>query len=265
MEILKKIIKQQKRIEGIKITKGNKEKAFKQLKSISKNFSDVNQPTKGMNVSELKKLKKALIERNGYDILVESVRTGKHIIAERYAEDLKKSQDKDIKRLAENSKKLSNAMYNLERRTNKETKKILQNSNYHILGYGDRDIITEFENTKNQGQVNKLVKKIENVNANKDLADYNKTIVNRVFGKINVVEEKDIKKIQAYLDKNSPTKQKLLIDYLMESLELYGSDSRQETRETELAKNRLNDVMIKFGMKKGSIKSVKSNYKRFKK
>ena len=91
MEILKKIIKQQKRIEGIKITKGNKEKAFKQLKNISKNFSDVAQPTKSMNVSELKQLKKTLIERNGYDILVESVRTGKHIIAEDYAKDLKKS------------------------------------------------------------------------------------------------------------------------------------------------------------------------------
>ena len=35
---------------------------------------------------------------------------------------------------------------------------------------------------------------------------------------IDVVKEKDIKKIKRYLDESSPTQQKLLIDYLMEMI-----------------------------------------------
>ena len=84
----------------------------------------------------------------------------------------------------------------------------------------------------------------------------------RVFQKIGIVREDDLDKVYNKLKTMDFDKMLQQSNILLESLELYGSDQLFQD-ETELANARLDDMMIKLGIKKTGQSKVKRTLKKY--
>ena len=263
MDLLKRLISSQKIIEKASFSKENKSKTIKKLNKIASEIG-VETVSKKADIKTLRNFKNRLLERNGYDILVQSVNEGKHIIAERYSKEsyLKNAKNKDTKRLAKNAKELSNAKYKQNRRTSKATQKVLNDSNINVIGFNKNDVVTLFESTKNDKEVKGLIKQINNTKPDTQLNDYQDKIYDRVFKRINISHAKEINELKQYLKTSSPGERMSALIHFQESLELYGSDQLQDTNETKVLESRLKDMLYYTGLRKTGKTVLKREFNR---
>ena len=112
MELLKKLISSQKIIESATFSKENKSKTIKKLNKIAKEIG-VETVNKNADTRLLHNFKKRLRERNGYNILVQSINEGKHIIAERYSKEsyLKNAKNKACSRCSKSNEKKRSTLH----------------------------------------------------------------------------------------------------------------------------------------------------------
>jgi hypothetical protein len=128
--------------------------------------------------------------------------------------------------------------------------------------------MTEFEKLKYPMQIDKFINEISTQDPNKIYYDKELETFKRVFQKVEATREKDINKIMDKLKTLDFQGLKDKSNYLLQSLEIYGSPDNKVgsygDEETELANARLDDVMINLGLKKNGKRKVNSILKKYK-
>lgn len=248
-----------------KITKENKADVIKSLNKFIKQsgFNEFSNISENANVREVAKIRKAYVEREEYDIMIESIKRGYTMVAEIYGKYASKSNDIDTSRLGEYAKMLSGAMKKSGKQITKEEKDYLHKSNENIKGYGNMDIVTLFENTTKHSEVVKLVEEIKNAPVPIDeLYDNKIKTFEKVFRHVELTREKDIDKLKKEMRNMSLKDLNNVHRYLLKSLTIYDSDQEStDDPEQNLANNRLNDILIRSGVKKSGKKKVSKTYK----
>lgn len=261
MDILGHLVRTKRKLDT-KVTNKNKDKLTRDLNRIGKDYG-LQRLSKDASIKDIRDMKKLISERLGYDILDLSVREGNTTIASIEGKELKKSKDKDISKLATYAEQLAEAKRQADKKLTPSEKAFLERGNQNIKGYGNQDITTLFEGTKTKKQIQNLINEIKNSNPKEEY--YNKQIdtFEKVFQKIGITRENDLEKLKDkiksmdFIDSNSTT------NYLLNSLELYGSDQEMGQTETELANARLDSMMLKTGLKTTGKKKVDKVLKKY--
>lgn len=266
-DVLGTLVNRHRKIDR-RITNDNKDSVIKEINKVVKEYG-MSKISPDAKISDVTKYKNEYLERISYDITTLAINEGNRTIAEIYGRELKQSSDKDTRKLGKFSKDLANAKYQSNKHLNKGEKAFLERGNLNIEGYGNKDIVTLFEAAKTERQVKELIEHIKNNNPKDEF--YNKQIdtFQKVFQKIGIVRENDINKLtnklnnMNFLDLNDITKG------LLQSLEMYGSDDNDVGiyggEETELANARLDDMLIRLGLKASGQAKVNKILNKYKK
>jgi hypothetical protein len=268
MDSLTKLVKQKRKVET-KVTKDNKGQI---IKEINKNMDSFGYGKIPMNssVATVNRMKKQYMERLTYDIVALAIQQGKDIVAEIEGRDLKKSSEYDYKRLGQFAKELAIAKKETSRNLTKEQKQFLERGNNNIKGFGNNDILTLFENTKNEKQAKELIEQVKKQNAKEVFYSKQTELLDNVFNKIGIVREDDLKLIKEKMRNMEFDKAVHYSDYLLQGLTLFESGDTGQANtsnvedETELSNARLDDLMIQFGLKKDGIKKVQKTLNKYK-
>jgi hypothetical protein len=259
--------KKVRKVDSLKITKDNKDKAIRDLNKISKEYG-LGTLSKSSNVSEIKSFKKSLSERIAYDVIGLAVQEGNITMAFKYNRDFKNAKDPEVKRLAKFGEKLATAKHYSDRHLKGNEKQFLENGNVNIKGYGNLDMLTLFERTKNNKDVNKLINEVKNNNPKNEFISKELDIFDTVFQRIGITREDDIQKLKDKLISMGMDGIKDQTNYLFESLETYDSDQNTVGKyngdETELLNARLDDMLIKLDLQKGGMRKVSKTLNKYK-
>lgn len=267
MDILGKMVRNKRSVD-ITVNRNNKGDLIKRINKLMKEYG-MKKISKDSNVSEVKKAQKDYLERLNYDILVQAVQEGNTVIASVYGKDTKKSKDKELSRLSKFAPKLAEAKKKSTRKLTNEEKNFLENGNFNIEGIGNKDIITLFEQTKTDTSAKKLIKDVKETDIKTEY--YNKELeaFERVFQRVEITREEDLNKLKKHLNSLDMSGVAEETNYLLSSLEMYGSESQSAGRysdnETELLNARLDDLLIRTGLKKGGQAKVNKTLKKYSK
>jgi hypothetical protein len=263
---LTKLIKQKRELEQ-RVTKDNKDKLIKDLNKFAKDFG-FSKLDKDTSINQIRAYRDKTRERLNYDILTVAIQEGNTIRAEIESRDTKKSKDSETARLSKYARQLANAKKKSDSKLNKNEKEFLEKSNQNILGYGNEDIITKFENTKTAQQALNLINSVANQNPIDNFYDKKIDTFERVFQKVGIYREEDLNKLKDKLRKMNFDEVNETTNMLLESLELYGSPDNNVGAygddETELANARLDDMLIRTGIKKTGERKVKKTMDKYK-
>jgi len=264
MDALTKLSRQKRKVDT-RVTNGNKDMI---IKEINKNMSDFGygKIPKTASIQEVQRMKKQYMDRLTYDIVTLAVQQGKSIIAEIESRDLRKSEDSDSKKLASYAKDLAKAKKESNKKLTKNEVQFLERGNNNIKGYGNSDIISLFEKSKNKKEIEELIKDVKEQDTKKIFYDKQKLLIDRAFQKIGIVREEDLNKIKSKLDKMDFQDALNHSNYLLNSLETYDSGQGKASNgdETELANARLDDMMIQLDLKKTGKQKVKKVLNKYK-
>jgi hypothetical protein len=260
-------MRRQKRNAETRVTKENKDKLIRQMNKSAVDFG-LPKISKNASVKDVARYKNQYVERLTYDIVTLAIQQGKDIVAEIESRDLKKSDDFQTKRLGQFGKELAQAKRQSDNNLTKEEKAFLDRGNNNIKGYGNYDVITEFEKTKNPKQAKALIDEIRSQNAKEIFFMKQLGLLEKVFQKVEVFREDDLTAIKERLSDLEMKDALNHTNYLLKSLDIFDSD-KQNTRnddETELANARLDDLMTQFGLKTSSSrKAIKTTLDKYKK
>lgn len=269
MDYFVKMNKRLSDVENIgRVTKANKQAIINKLNNYGKDIPNYERISKDVSVNELAKLKQLFIEKQAYEVVSIAVNRGNTLVADVNKKTLEKSQDVEVSRLGEYSVKLAKAQKENLKKLDKQQKELIDTSNFNILGLGNKDVISEFEKTSTEKQVERLIEDVSRQNPVDEFHDKNFDTLERVFQRVGVVRREDLDKIKNYMESNGMETSVDVMNYLLQSLDLYGSPQRRHgkvTDETELLNNRLDDLLIKTGMKQTGQKKVQRIYKKFSK
>jgi hypothetical protein len=265
-DTLTQLVKQKRQAEK-RVTNENKDKLIRQINKSAKDYG-YQKISKNATAREVERFRKEYTERLTYDIVTLAIQQGRDITAEIESRDLKKSNDIQTKRLGEFGKELAKAKKESDKGLTKEEKAFLERGNNSIKGYGNTDIITLFEATKNKKQASELIQEIKSQNAKEIFYLKQLGLIEHVFQKVELVREDDLEKVKTILGKMDFENALAHTNYLLKSLDIFDSDkqvSRNED-ETELANARLDDLMTQFGLKTtSSKKAIKATLDKYKK
>lgn len=254
-------------MESAKVTNSNRDKLIREFNKYGGDYN-FGKLSKNASLEQVRNSHKAYIERLGYDILSLAVQQGNTVIASVEGKYLKHSEDKDIKQLAKYAEKLAKAKKKSDSHLKSNERDFLEKGNLNIKGYGNEDVMTEFEKLKYPMQIDKFINEISTQDPNKIYYDKELETFKRVFQKVEATREKDINKIMDKLKTLDFQGLKDKSNYLLQSLEIYGSPDNKVgsygDEETELANARLDDVMINLGLKKNGKRKVNSILKKYK-
>lgn len=262
------LAKNQKKIKEMgRVTNNNKNKLRQQLNKLSGDYGFEKLDSKA-SIAEIRKAKNEYVDRIGYDILSMSINEGNTVMAFSASRDLKKSKDDETKRLAKNATALASAKHYSNRYLKQVERDFLERGNQNIKGYGNEDLVTLFEKTKNKRQIKNLIDEIKYNNPNREFVDKQIQTFERVFQKVGIVREGDLEQLKNGLKKLGFSDLVGATNRLLESLEIYGSETNVVgawgDEETELANARLDDTLIKMGIKKTGSQKVNKILKKYK-
>jgi hypothetical protein len=250
-----------------RVTNQNKDEMIKEMNKWSNTF-DIPKLNKNSNVREVNHAKKIYMDELGYSMLNLAVEQGNTVIASTYNETFKKSEDSRVKKIAEYSPQLSQAKRFSDKKLSKQENKYLEDGNENIKGYGNEGIIKLFEKTKSKKAIEKLIDQIKTQNPKADYYDSKLTTFERVFQKVELYREDDLNKLKAHLKKLDFEKLTNATNYLLTSLEIYGSPKNATgaygDEETELANARLDDMLIQLEINKTGKQKVKKILNKYK-
>jgi len=260
-------LRMQKRKVDKRVTKDNKKDIIKEINKSMKEFGYPKIP-QNATVNQVTRMKNQYVDRITYDIVTLAVQEGKNIVAEIESRDLRNSEDFESKKLAKFAKQLALAKKESSTKLTKEEKAFLERGNNNIKGYGNEDIVTLFEKTKNDKQVQALIYEIKNQDPKEIFYNKQNTLFEKVFQKVGIVRESDINKIKSKINSVKMDEALSYYNQLIESLETYGSPDNRigqwDGNETELANARLDDMMIRMNLKntgKTKVQKVLNKYK----
>jgi hypothetical protein len=126
-------------------------------------------------------------------------------------------------------------------------------------------MVSLFENTKNGKEVQALIEKVKEQDPKKIFYDKEIELFKRTFQKVGIVRENDLNKLEEKLrslDMKDLTSQTY---DLLKTIEVFDYEkfSKESVDETEIANARLDDVLIKTGLKKSGKKKVDNVYKKY--
>jgi len=265
MDSLTKLRRQKRNVET-RVTNENKDKLINQINKSASDYG-YSKLSKNASIKEVTNFKNQYKERLTYDIVTLSIQQGKSIIAEIEGRELKKSDDFQTKRLGEFAKDLADAKKKSDKKLTPDEKNFIERGNNNIKGYGNLDVMTLFENTKNDKQRKDLINEIKNQDAKEIFYDKQTEIFEKTFQKVGIVREKDINKIK---DKLRNMEMKDVINQtndLIQTIEVfdYKKFEKEGSDETEIANARVDDVLIKMGISNKGSKKVKNIKKKYKK
>jgi hypothetical protein len=222
--------------------------------------------SKNATVQEVNRFKNTYLERLTYDIVTLAVNEGKDIIAEINARDLKKSDDYETKRLGQFAKDLAKAKKEISRNLTTEQRQFLEKGNNNIKGFGNSDLITLFEKTKNTKQVQALIDEVKLQDAKQSYYEKQIGVFENVFQKVELKREEDLNRIKEKIKSLSLDEAQSITNQLLMSLELYDSDKQvaNHNDETELANARLDDMLIRLDLKNKGQKKVQKTLEKYK-
>lgn len=250
-------LQQRKVLNFGRVTNENKE-SFRRLLNNYGRGTGLNWIPKSANVRELQQAKKAFLERNAYNILGLTVDEGNTILAHEYSRDFKKANDKDVQHMAQYAEKFAKAKHEMDKKLTVKEKNFLNMSNQGVLGYGDLDIVTIIESGKYKKKLDELAVDLLEYDPLEDMKDKNFVTVDRVFQRVGIRREDDLDKVKEKLSNLDVYEFNNAMNYLLESLEIFDSDKQGMRSSEELLLNaRLDDFMIKTGVKKGRSKLKK--------
>ncbi len=262
-----KMIQKKKHVKRYgRVTNKNKQKIINYLNRNSR-FYDLNKVNKKSSISEITKVKNDLLDKLEYDILSESINTGHSLIAEMEGKEVTKNKNnfnEDTLHLAKYAGDLSKAKRESDKNLTDKDKKTLNEGNFNIEGYGNRDVVTEFEKKKNESEINNLIEEIKNQDVNELAYDNKIEIFKRTFQKVGITRENDLNKLEEKLRGMSFDNLLTQVNLLLQSLELYSSD-QLVLNETDLANGRLDDALIRLGIKKTGKRKVSKVLNKYKK
>jgi hypothetical protein len=260
-------LRQQKRKSEQRVTNDNKQSIINQINKYNSQFDDYIKLTSKASVQEVNRMKKQYQERLTYDIVTLAIQQGKDIVAEIEARDLKKSADYQTRRLREFAKDLARARKETNKGLTKEEKQFLERGNANIKGFGNEDIITLFEKTKTKGQAKKLIDEIIKQDPKQLFYEKQLEIFERSFQKVGIVREEDLQKIKDKLNSMDMNEAYNQTNELLRKIEVFDYEKffKDNVDETEIAHARLDDVMIKMGLKKNGVKKVQRIFEKYKK
>jgi len=265
MDALTKLSRQKRKVDT-RVTNENKDMI---IKEINKNMCDFGygKIPKTASIHEVQRMKKQYMDRLTYDIVSLAIQEGKSIIAEVEARDLKKSSDDENKRLGEHAKQLAQAKHESNKKLSKSQVQFVERGNNNIKGYGNLDMMSLFEKAKNKQDIKELIQEIKTQDTKQIFYDKQTGLLDHVFQKIGITREEDINKVKKKINTMDFEDAVNHYNYLLHSLEVYDSGQSRATNgdETELKDARLDDMMIRLGLKKTGIKKVQKVYKKYEK
>jgi len=263
MDGLKTLLTSYRKLDT-RLTNDNKKSMINEMNKYAKDYGYSKlKPT--ATFSEVQRTKTIYKEELGYAAVSEAVKQGNTVVAEVYGRDLRKSQDHGISKLGEYAKDLAGSKKVAMRKLSPKDLEFLDKANFNIKGFGNKDMISEFEKTQNKDQIQKLINDVKTENAKQIY--YDKTIgtFEKTFVKVGITRAEDIEKLKAAMAEMPMDKLEEHYNYLMKTLdELYptnGAHYASEDNDTELANTRLDDMMIRLGLNKGGIRKVNSSLK----
>ena len=264
MSTLRGLIQKKKHIKDYgRITNENRDKVMKYMRRIGKDY-DINFSSKD-TIKEITRKRNDLIDELNYEIMSRSINEGLYLVAESEGKEImknKKAAKDDTLKLAKWGKELAKEKNKLIKKLKNVNKDIIENGNFNVEGFGNKDIISQFENLKTEKEIKKYINSLDESNPRDDVYNNTREMFSRVFQKIGIVREDDLDKVYDKLKTMEFDKMLQQSNILLESLELYGSDQLFQD-ETELANARLDDMMIKLGIKKTGQNKVKRTLKKY--
>jgi hypothetical protein len=244
-------LSQQKRKIEQRTTNDNKNSIINQMNKNAKEYG-FTKISKNATVQEVNRFKNTYLERLTYDIVTLAVNEGKDIIAEINARDLKKSDDYETKRLGQFAKDLAKAKKETSRNLTSEQRQFLEKGNNNIKGFGNTDLITLFEKTKNTKQVQALIDEVKLQDAKQSYYEKQIGVFENVFQKVELKREEDLNRLKDKIRAMSLDEAQSITNQLLMSIELYDSDKQgvNVENETELKNARLDDMLIRLDLKK---------------
>lgn len=251
-----------------RVTNKNKDAIINKINKLAKSYG-FQKMNKNSSLNDVRSAKNYYSERMGYDILTLSIQQGNITTTELIAKDLKNSMDSDTRNLAKFGKKLAMAKQRQNSYISNDEEEFLSRGNLNIKGFGELDVITMFENAKNKKERDTLINEIYTSNPKEEFYNGEIDVFKRVFRKVGLTREDDIKKVIENLNNSSMEELTDKTNNLIQTLELYGSPNNSVGKwdgdETELANARLDDMMIRMGLLKTGKRKVNKVYKKAKK
>lgn len=251
-----------------RVTNKNKDAIINKINKLAKSYG-FQKMNKNSSLNDVRSAKNYYSERMGYDILTLSIQQGNITTTELIAKDLKNSMDSDTRNLAKFGKKLAMAKQRQNSYISKDEEEFLSRGNLNIKGFGELDVITMFENAKNKKERDTIINEIYTSNPKEEFYNGEIDVFKRVFRKVGLTREDDIKKVIENLNNSSMEELTDKTNNLIQTLELYGSPNNSVGKwdgdETELANARLDDMMIRMGLLKTGKRKVNKVYKKAKK
>lgn len=263
MSSIRNLIQRKKHIHDYgRVTKDNKNKVLNYMRKIGKDY-DIKFSSKD-SIREITTKKNQLLDEMNYEIMSRSINEGLYLVAESEGNEIKKNKKaaKDTLKLAKWGKDLAFEKNKLIKKLKNVDSEKLEHGNFNINGFGNMDIISQFENLKSDEEIKNYLKRLDESEPREEVYNNTRVMLSRVFQKIGIVRESDLDKVYDKLKTMSFDKMLQQSNILLESLELYGSDQLIQN-ETELANARLDDMMIKLGIKKTGKAKVKKVLKKY--
>jgi hypothetical protein len=242
-----------------RVTNKNKNSIINEINKHAKEYS-LPRLSKNASVKDVQKAKKDYQTELSSAIVNIAIRQGNTTLSSIYGKDLIKSEDKELKRLGRFAEQLAEAKRQSDKHLDPSQKAFLERGNLNVLGYGNENLIDEFDKTKNDKQVLELIEKVKKQDPRKIYYDKQIGTFENIFQKIELYREEDLDKLKEKLREMNFLDLKKNTDSLLQSLEIYGSDQvrvGQGDDETELANARLDDTLIRLGLVKGKEKQQK--------
>lgn len=236
-----------------KVTNNNKSKLINKLNKIAQSYG-FGKLSKKATLSDVRNTKNMYSERMGYDILTLSIQEGNVLTTEIVAKELKNTKDIDTKKLVDYGTKLARAKQRQNSYLTKKEVSFMDRGNLEIKGFGELDIITLLEKAKNKKEINQLVNEIYTSNPKEQYYNGMTESFKRVFQKVELTREGDLEEVIKELEKRKMEDLTDKTNYLLQTLEIYGSPDNMvgewDGDETSIANARLDDMMVRLGLKK---------------
>ena len=265
MDGLKTVMTSYRKLDT-RVTNKNKNSLINEMNKYAKDYG-FEKLKPSATASEVQRAKTIYKEELGYAAVSEAVKQGNTVIAEVYGKDLRKSQDHGISKLGEYAKDLAGSKKAAILKLSPKDLNFLEKSNVNVKGFGNKDIITEFEKAKSKEDIQQLIIDVKTENPKDIFYDKSIAMFEKTFRKIGIKRAKDIEKLKAAMSNMDMEQLSEHFNQLMKSLDLFPSGNQEgyHTDETELKNARLDDMLIRVGVNKTGKKKVAATLKKYSK
>jgi hypothetical protein len=265
MDTLTKMIKQKRKAEK-RVTNDNKSSIINQINNYYKEVDPNIKLSKNASVQAVSRMKKQYLDRISYDIVTTAIVQGKDIVSEIEGRDLKMSEDFESKRLGQYAKQLARAKKESDSKLTKDQKNFFESGNVKIKGYGADNLIKLFEKAKSKKEIENIINEVKSQDPKKIYYDKQKALIDTTFQKIGITREDDLNILKEKIDNMEMKDVTNQMNYLLKTIEVFDYEkfAKESSNETEIANARLDDLLIRNGLKKDGKRKVDTVFKKYK-